>query len=135
MATLLGVFELIVAGAVAHNAELKKRPVRTKGNGDTLVDGINVGPRSYHEPGYNCKINSIEVKSDVGLPDRVYIVDMACAGDGPSPRAQRVREIWALRKINSKDVLIMAGVAGATYPSIGILQRCKDRADTSSCNM
>jgi hypothetical protein len=57
-------------------------------------------------------------------PGRVYIVDMVCAGDGEdAPPGKNMRDIWALRKINEKDVLVMAGAAGATYPSILMLQR------------
>jgi len=89
---------VLTATIPAHSAELPTTFLGawTKSIGDTVVDGINVSARSYHEPGYNCKINSIDVKNDVSPPDRIYVVDMACAGDGPNPHAQRVREIWAL---------------------------------------
>lgn len=108
----------------------------TTGNDGALVDGINISARSYREPGFNCDIKSINVKNDAGNSrDRDYIVDMVCAGDRPNPDAQRVHEIWALRNINGKDVLIVAGTSGSTYPSIGVLQRCRDRADSSGCNM
>jgi hypothetical protein len=94
--------------------------------GDVEVTGIHVGARTYHEPGYNCTIKSIIAKNDATVltPSKVYIVDMTCAGDGPSPGpAKKVREVWALRKINGEEVLVMAGATGATYPSIHILQR------------
>ncbi len=92
------------------------------------VTGISVAPRSYHEPGYNCDIKSVTAKDEAGSVNRgrVYVVEMLCTGDGenPGPR-QRVREVWALRKINGAELLVTAGASGATYPSVHILQRPK----------
>jgi len=50
-------------------------------------------------------------------------MDMACSGDSEGSVHKKAREIWALRKIDGKEVLIMAGIAGASYPSIETLQR------------
>lgn len=97
--------------------------------GDIEVTGIYIGARTYHEPGYNCNIGSVQVKDEAGSFNRgsVYIVDMTCAGDGEGPsRAKKVREVWALRKIDGKDLLVIAGAAGSTFPSIHILQKPKD---------
>ncbi len=96
------------------------------GSSEHEVTGIHVGPRTYHEPGYNCDIRSITAKNDAATSQHtlVYLVDMACSGDGENPgRPQRIREIWALRRIAGKDVLVMAGTVGPTYPSIHILER------------
>lgn len=98
------------------------------GSSEHEVTGIHVGPRTYHEPGYNCTIRSISAKNDAATSARtlVYLIDMACSGDGENPgRAKRVREIWALRRTNGKDVLVMAGTAGPTYPSIHVLERAE----------
>jgi hypothetical protein len=96
------------------------------GSSEHEVTGIHVGPRTYHEPGYNCDFRSITAKHDAATspPTLVYLVQMACTGDGENPgRPTRVREIWALRKIGGKDVLVIAGTAGPTYPSIHVLER------------
>ena len=96
------------------------------GSNEFEVSGIHVGPRTYHEPGYNCDFKSIIAKNDAATMTRtlVYLIDMTCSGDGENPgRPKRVREIWALRKINGKDILVMAGTAGPTYPSIHVLER------------
>ena len=96
------------------------------GSSEHEVTGIHVGARTYHEPGYNCDFRSISAKNDAATSTHtpVYLVEMACTGDGEKPgRPQRVREIWALRRIDGKDVLVMAGTAGPTYPSIHILDR------------
>src|SRR5579871_5809337 len=96
------------------------------GSSEHEVTGIHVGPRTYHEPGYNCDIRSITAKNDAATSQHtlVYLVDMACSGDGENPgRPQRIREIWALRRIAGKDVLVMAGTVGPTFPSIHILER------------
>ncbi len=95
------------------------------GSSEHEVTGIHVGPRTYHEPGYNCDIRSIAAKNDTATsaPTLVYLVDMTCSGDEENPRPRRVREIWALRKIHGKDVLVMTSTAGPTYPSIHVLER------------
>lgn len=97
------------------------------GGSEHEVTGIHVGPRTYHEPGYNCELRSITTKNDAATSAHtlVYLIDMTCSGDEENPRSKRVREIWALRKIGGKDVLIMAGVAGPTYPSIHVLERAQ----------
>jgi hypothetical protein len=95
------------------------------GSSEHEVTGIHVAPRTYHEPGYNCDIRSITAKNDAATsaPTLVYLVDMTCSGDEENPRPRRVREIWALRKIHGKDVLVMTSTAGPTYPSIHVLER------------
>jgi hypothetical protein len=92
-------------------------------DGPVLVGGIYVSPRTYHEPGYNCTIRAVTPKENKGSPDLVYVMDMACSGDSEGSVDKKAREIWALRKIDGKEVLIMAGIAGASYPSIETLQR------------
>jgi hypothetical protein len=98
--------------------------------GDVEITGIHVGARTYHEPGYNCDIRSVREKDEAGSINRgnVYIVNMTCAGEGEGPpsRGKKVREVWALRRIDGKDVLVTAGAAGPTFPSIHILQRAKE---------
>ncbi len=92
------------------------------------VSGISVGPQTYHEPGYNCDIKAVAAKNEAGSPDRgrVYVVDMVCTGEGQDPGpGQKVREVWALRKIKGVEVLVTAGTTGSTYPSIRILQRAE----------
>ena len=95
------------------------------GSSEHEVTGIHVGSRTYHEPGYNCDLRSITAKNDAATSARtlVYLVDMTCSGDEENPHRRRVREIWALRKVDGKDVLVMAGTAGPTYPSIHVLER------------
>ena len=97
------------------------------GSSEHEVTGIHVGPRTYHEPGYNCDFRSITAKNDAATSARtlVYVIDMACSGDEENPGRKRVREIWALRKIDGKDVLVMVGAAGPTYPSIHVLERAQ----------
>lgn len=98
------------------------------GAGQAEVTGISVGPRTYHEPGYNCDIKAIAPKNEAGSPDhgRVYVVDMVCTGESQKPEpGQKVREVWALRKIKDVEVLVIAGTSGATYPSVRILQRAE----------
>jgi len=121
---------LFLSAGSAHAAELPKSFLgdwtNQDGSSEHEVTGIHVGPKTYHEPGYNCDIRSITAKNDAAASTRtlVYLIDMACSGDGENPgRPKRIREIWALRKINSKDVLVMAGAAGPTYPSIHVLER------------
>jgi hypothetical protein len=93
---------------------------QTGGNDSIPITGISVGPRSYHEPGYNCEINKVTGSADTADDaDRVYIVDMTCQDDGyQPPPAQRVHEVWAMRNINGKDLLITSGAS-----SIQVLQR------------
>lgn len=96
------------------------------GSSEHEITGIHVGPKAYHEPGYNCDFRSITAKHDAAASDApalVYLIDMTCSGDEENPRPRRVREAWALRKINGKDVLVMTGTAGPTYPSIHVLER------------
>lgn len=98
------------------------------GSSEHEITGIHVGPRTYHEPGYNCDIRSITAKNDAATTThaRVYLVDMTCSGDGENPeRPKRVREMWALRRIDGKDALVIAGTAGPTYPSIHVLARAE----------
>ncbi|MGV7218271.1 hypothetical protein [Bradyrhizobium sp. UFLA05-112] len=94
------------------------------GSSEFEVTGIYVGPRTYHEPGYNCDIKSVAAKKDAATVTQslVYLINMTCAGEGEKTGKQ-VREIWALRKVDGKDVLVMAGAAGPTFPSIHVLQR------------
>jgi len=121
---------LFLSAGSAHAAELPKSFLgdwtNQDGSSEHEVTGIHVDAKTYHEPGYNCDIRSITAKNDAATSTRtlVYLIDMACSGDGENPgRPKRIREIWALRKINSKDVLVMAGAAGPTYPSIHVLER------------
>jgi len=113
----------------AHAADLPKSFlgdwINQDGSSEHEVTGIHVGPKTYHEPGYNCDFRSITAKHDAATSTQtlVYLVDMTCSGDEENPRPRRVREIWALRKINGKDVLVMTGTAGPTYPSIHVLER------------
>lgn len=97
------------------------------GSSEHEVTGIHVGPRTYHEPGYNCDLRSITAKNDAAASARtlVYLIDMTCSGDEENPRRKRVREVWALRKVDGKDVLVMAGTAGPTCPSIHVLERAE----------
>lgn len=118
----------LLSGMPAKAAELPKAFLGNWTNNDSEIEvtGIYVGPRTYHEPGYNCDIKSITAKNDAATITRtlLFIIDMACVGDGENPGpARSVREIWALRKVSGKDVLVMTGTAGPTYPSIHILQR------------
>lgn len=121
---------LFLSAGSARAADLPKSFIgewaNRDGSSEHEVTGIHLGPRTYHEPGYNCDIRSITAKNDAATSARslVYLIDMACSGDGENPgRPKRVQEIWALRKINGKDVLVMAGTAGPTYPSIHVLER------------
>ena len=128
------IFALIVAllflpAGSARAADLPKSFLgdwtNQDGSSEHEVTGIHVGPKTYHEPGYNCDFRSITAKHDAATSTDalVYFVDMTCSGDEENPRPRRVREIWALRKINGKDVLVMTGTAGPTYPSIHVLKR------------
>jgi len=128
------IFALIVAllflpAGSARAADLPKSFLgdwtNQDGSSEHEVTGIHVGPKTYHEPGYNCDFRSITAKHDAAASTHtfVYLIDMTCSGDEENPRPRRVREIWALRKINGKDVLVMAGTAGSTYPAVHILQR------------
>jgi len=119
---------LFLSAGSARAAELPKSFLgdwtNQDGSSEHEVTGIHVGAKTYHEPGYNCDFRSITAKKDAASTQtRVYLVDMTCSGDEENPRPRRVREIWALRKINGKDVLVMAGTAGPTYPSIHVLER------------
>lgn len=120
---------LVLAAGPAPAAELPKALLgdwtNRDGSSEHEVTGIHVGPRTYHEPGYNCELKSITAKHDAAAGTRavVYLIDMICAGDEENPRRRTVREVWALRRINGKDVLVMAGTAGPTYPSIHVLER------------
>lgn len=89
------------------------------GTGGNTVTGISVTAKSYHEPGYNCDIGRMKKSEDTAdATAYVYIVEMKCTGDGERPGpAQRVREVWALRNVNGKDVLVTSGTS-----SISILQ-------------
>jgi hypothetical protein len=84
------------------------------------VEGINIDARTYHEPGYDCRINRVRKVQDAADSDaRAYVIDMTCADDGAAPGpAEKVHQIWALRSVNGEDVLIMAGTS-----SISVLQR------------
>jgi hypothetical protein len=94
--------------------------------GGIEVTGIGITQSSYHEPGYNCDIRSIQPKNEASTGSPVYLVDMRCSMDGEgSGPPQSVREVWALRKANNNDMLVIAGVGGATFPSIHLLHRPK----------
>ena len=120
---------LFLSAGSARAAELPKSFLgdwtNQDGSSEHEVTSIHVGPKTYHEPGYNCDFRSIATKKDAATSTHTldYLVDMTCSGDEENPHPRRVREIWALRKINGKDVLVMAGTAGPTHPSIHILQR------------
>jgi hypothetical protein len=93
---------------------------------DEVLTYVIVSPRYYKETGYNCPIKSITAKNDAESPDRgrVYIIDMSCGVDGiGAPLSPKVREVWALRKIDGKEVIVMSGMVGPSYPSIRVLQR------------
>lgn len=96
--------------------------------GEIEITGIGISQRTYHEPGYNCDIQSVEPKSEATSGRPVYLVEMRCSGDGEGPQhPQLVRELWALRKVNNNDILAIAGVSGATFPSIHLLTRPNNR--------
>lgn len=94
-------------------------------NGDVEITGIVIGPHTYHEPGSNCDIRSVQQRAEAGTVGRgpVYLVEMRCAGEGPPSRGKLVREVWALRKMDNNNVLAIAGASGATFPSIHLLRR------------
>jgi hypothetical protein len=49
---------------------------------------------------------------------------MSCAGEEEAPgRPVRVKEVWALRRSNGKDILVMSGASGPTFPSVHVLER------------
>lgn len=133
MVRLLGLIVAMLALPIggARAAELPKSFLgdwtNNDGSSEHEVTGIHVDARTYHEPGYNCDLRSVTAKNDAATSGRtpVYLIDMTCAGDEENPHAKRVREIWALRRINGKDVLVMAGTAGPTYPSIHVLERAQ----------
>lgn len=133
MARLLGLILAVLSlpAAPARAADLPKSFLGDwtshDGSSEHEITGIHVGPRTYHEPGYNCDFRSITAKNDAATSARtlVYVIDMACSGDEENPRRKRVREIWALRKIHAKDFLVMVGTAGPTYPSIHVLERAE----------
>lgn len=84
-----------------------------------LINGIGIGRRSYHEPGYNCQINRVTKSvDDADAQDHVYSIDMICQYEDQSPSSHRVHAVWAIRNVNGKDVLI---ISSAT--SIQVLQR------------
>jgi hypothetical protein len=58
--------------------------------GDIEVTGIGITQGSYHEPGYNCDIRSVQPKSEAtpGLP--VYLVEMRCSGGWRRARAPSI---------------------------------------------
>jgi hypothetical protein len=89
--------------------------------GQWTIDGsgeASVGSRSYDEPGHHCIIKYITAKDDIAaIGTRVYIVTMTCNEEGISGP---VREIWAVRKVDGKDVLVMAD---QIQPSIRVLYR------------
>jgi hypothetical protein len=93
---------------------------------DREITGINVGRRTYHEPGYDCEIRSIRARNEANAigRGRVYLVEMSCAGEEDAPgRPVRVKEVWALRRSNGKDILVMSGASGPTFPSVHVLER------------
>jgi hypothetical protein len=122
----------VVSTAAVHAAELPKEFLggwkNNDGSNEFEVTGISIGARTYHEPGYNCDIKSVGVKKDptTGAQVRLYVVEMACAGESEKPeRPKRVHEVWALRKVKGQDVLVIAGTSGPTYPSIHVLERAE----------
>lgn len=95
---------------------------------DIEITGINIGQRTYHEPGYNCAIRSIRAQNEANAIGRgkVYLVAMSCTGEEETPgRPVRVKEVWALRRVNGKDILVMSGASGPTFPSIHVLERAE----------
>lgn len=86
------------------------------------ITGISVGERTYHEPGYNCDVRSVQLKSDLASGTPIYFVEMRCAGEGPD-RPQLVREVWAMRRVADREVLAIAATSGASFPSIHLLRR------------
>ena len=102
--------------------------VNRDGASEHEVTGINIGKRTYHEPGYNCAIRSVRARNEANAIGRgkVYLVEMSCAGDEETPdRPVRVKEVWALRRANGKDILVMSGASGPTFPSIHVLERAE----------
>jgi hypothetical protein len=80
-----------------------------------LID-IDIGRRSFDEPGYHCQINGVTKSvDDEDAGNHVYLIDMICRDEGGP---HRVHEVWAMRTVNGKDVLV---ISGAT--SIQVLQR------------
>ena len=93
---------------------------KTNGTEGMVINGIWIGQRSYHETGYNCKVNRVASAGDsADSDDRVYVVNMTCQNDGyQPPPAEQVHEVWALRNVNGGDVLITSSAT-----SIQVLQR------------
>ena len=85
--------------------------------------GITITQRRYDEPGYHCDIRSVQQKIEAATQRPVYIVQMRCSDEGP--RTVLVREVWAIGKVGDDNFLAIAGVSGATFPSINILRRPK----------
>jgi hypothetical protein len=113
--------------AITHAAQLPEAYLgdwSSDDMGDIEITGIAITQRTYHEPGYNCDIRSVQPKSEATPGRPVYLVEMRCSGERPE-RAQLVREVWALRKVNNNDILAIAGVSGATFPSIHLLRRSR----------
>jgi hypothetical protein len=122
-----GWVEITSIMALAHAARLPDTYLGGWASTDTggiEITGIEITQRHYHEPGYNCDVQSIQPKSDASTGSPVYLVDMRCSGDGEgSGPPQSVREVWGLRKVNNNEILAIAGVGGATFPSIHLLHR------------
>jgi len=130
----LGLALVVTASLVtsAHAAELPSTFLGSWTNKDGAsqheVTGIAIAKRTYHEPGYNCKIRSVVAKEEAGSIGRgkVYIVELSCEDDGENPgKPSRVREVWALRRASGKDVLVMSGASGPTFPSVRVLERAE----------
>lgn len=95
---------------------------------DIEITGIAIGKRTYHEPGYNCDIRSVAAREEAGSigRGRVYIVEMSCQDDGENPgKPSRVREVWAMRRAFGKEILVMSGASGPTFPSVRVLERAE----------
>jgi hypothetical protein len=101
--------------------------VNKDGAGEHEITGINIGKRTYHEPGYNCAIRSIRARDEGNAVGRgkVYLVEMSCDGEETPGHPVRVKEVWALRRANGKDILVMSGASGSTFPSIHVLERAE----------
>jgi hypothetical protein len=51
---------------------------------------------------------------------------MSCDVEEETPgRPWRVKDVWALRRANGKDILVMSGASGPTFPSIHVLERAE----------
>jgi hypothetical protein len=123
-----GWVEISSIKGMAHAAQLPEAYLgdwSSDDMGESEITGIDITRRTYLEPGYKCHIRSVEPKSEATPGRPVYLVEMRCSGEGPGERPQLVRELWALRKVNNVDILAIAGVGGATFPSIHLLRRPK----------